>query len=261
MKKFLPFIFLAVTVIAFFAPFVFQNKLPIPSDTIVGLYHPFRDLYAKDYPNGITYKNFLITDPVRQQYPWRNLSIGLTKNISLPLWNPYSLSGTPLLAGMQSASFYPLNLLLFILPFSTGWSFLIFIEPLLAGIFLYLYLNNLKLQKEASLFGALVFAFCGFTTAWLEWGTVINTAVWLPLVLLSIDKIFFYFGSLKIPNFKFLISNKKLLTWSLIFTFSLASSFFAGHLQTFFYLILLSLIYLLLRWWQSGKSKKIVFTF
>src|SRR5438105_9170266 len=98
MKKALPFLFTLVICTLFFAPFFFKQLLPIPSDTITGLYNPFRDLYAKNYPNGITYKNFLITDPVRQQYPWRNLAIELEKKFQLPLWNPYDFAGTPLLA-------------------------------------------------------------------------------------------------------------------------------------------------------------------
>src|SRR5258708_5057504 len=74
MKRFVPLVFLFVVVIIFFFP-VFLGKLPIPADTIVGLYNPFRDYYAKQYPRGVPFKNFLITDPVRQQYPWRNLVI------------------------------------------------------------------------------------------------------------------------------------------------------------------------------------------
>src|SRR3989344_5465144 len=98
MKKLFSVLFLGLLTIIFFWQFIFRGLLPIPSDTIVGLYHPFRDLYAKDYPNGIPFKNFLITDPVRQQYPWRELAISIEKKLELPLWNPYSLSGTPLLA-------------------------------------------------------------------------------------------------------------------------------------------------------------------
>src|SRR5438067_96109 len=115
MKKFDFIILLFFIIAAFFSPFIVQGKLPIPADTIVGLYHPFRDLYAKQYPNGIPFKNFLITDPVRQQYPWRNLAMDSIKNLELPLWNPYAFAGTPLLANFQSAVFYPLNVLLFLL--------------------------------------------------------------------------------------------------------------------------------------------------
>src|SRR6478672_872821 len=123
MKKFLPIIFLMIVISAFFSPFIYHNKLPIPSDTIIGLYNPFRDLYAKDYPNGIPFKNPLITDPVRQQYPWRSLVIDTEKKLALPLWNPYSFSGAPLLANFQASVFYPLNIFLYRFPL--GWSLLV----------------------------------------------------------------------------------------------------------------------------------------
>lgn len=243
MKKILPVLFIFLAVIVFFWQFFVKGLLPIPADTIIGLYHPFRDLYSKDYPNGIPFKNFLITDPVRQQYPWRKLVISAEKKFELPLWNPYSFAGTPLLANFQSASFYPLNILFFLIPFTTAWSLIIFLGPLFSGIFLYLYLNNLKLSKWASLLGAITFSFSGFFASWLEWGTIPHVALWLPLILLSIDKT---------------ILNKKYLKWIFIYLFSVISSFFAGHLQIFFYLFIFSLIYFLARWFQDGKNRKVI---
>lgn len=248
MKKILPLFFIVIIVSAFFWQFLLKGLLPIPADTIIGLYHPFRDLYAKEYPRGIPFKNSLITDPVRQQYPWRKLAVSLEKDLQLPLWNPYSLSGAPLLANFQSSVFYPLNILFFLLPFSFGWSLLVMLQPLLAGVFLYLYLENLKLDKFSAFFGSLVFSLSGFFVAWLEWGTVLNTALWLPLILLSIDKLV-------------LSKEKQLSIWNVIFILSLVFSFFAGHLQTFFYLFLISFIYLFVKWWQYGKSKKLLALF
>ena len=257
MKKFWPLIVIFIISVIFFWQFLLKGLLPIPLDTIVGLYYPFRDAYFKTNPNGLPYKNFLITDPVRQQYPWRNLSIESQKEGSLPLWNPYNFAGTPLLANFQSAPLYPLNILFFILPFAISWSILIFLQPLLAGIFLYLYLNNLKLNKFASLFGSVSFAFSGFFIAWLEWGTVLHTALWLPLILLSIDKIL-----IQKNNFKFhpdlIGTNFKFLVWSLVLLLSLISSFFAGHLQTFFYLAILAIAYFLVRFIQYGKNIRIL---
>ena len=106
-----PVFFIVLVTVLFFNQFFLSAKLPIPSDTIVGLYHPFRDLYAHDYPRGIPFKNSLITDPIRQQYPWRILGIEGILSLDLPLWNPYNAAGTPLLANIQNASFYPLNIL------------------------------------------------------------------------------------------------------------------------------------------------------
>lgn len=264
--KILPVILLIFIVLFFFNSFIFQGRLPIPSDTIVGLYNPFRDLYSKDYPNGIPFKNFLITDPVRQQYPWRELAIVQEKRLELPLWNPYNLSGTPLLANMQSATLYPLNVLFFIFPFSLGWTILVILEPLLGGLFLYFYLNNLRINKWASVLGSISFSFSGFSVAWMEWGTILHVGLWLPLVLLSIDKIFFHFQAIenskvKTQNSKLQLKNKKLLIWIIIFIFSLVFSFLAGHLQIFFYVFLTSLLYWIVRWLQYGKSKKILSIF
>ncbi len=243
-RKILPFLCFVIITGIFFWQFLFKGLLPIPADTIVGLYNPYRDLFAQEYPNGIPFKNFLITDPVRQQYPWRNLSVSGIKSKELPIWNPYSFSGTPNLANSQSAAFYPLNILFVIFPFEIVWSFLILLEPLLGGIFMFWYLRNLRLDNFSSFFGGVIFSFSGFFTTWLEWGTVLHAALWLPLILLSIDKILININK-----------NKKLLMWSLILVFSTVSSFFAGHLQTFFYLSLVGAIYILVRLWQS-KSKK-----
>lgn len=238
MKNFLVFITITLLVFIAFSPFVFQNRLPIPSDTIIGLYHPFRDFYAKEYPNGIPFKNFLITDPVRQQYIWRSLAIQSIKDISLPLWNPYNFSGTPLLANFQTAAFYPLNILLFILPFSYGWSVLVLLQPLLAGIFLYLYLRYMKLTYISSLFAGIVFSFSGFSIAWMEWNTIVHVALWLPLILLAIEHLL----------------RKRSFWWIAIFVFAQCSQIFAGHLQVWFYSLVISNIYLLARIWQLSQK-------
>lgn len=246
-EKLFPLIFLCLAVFIFFKAFLINGFLPIPSDTIVGLYHPFRDFYAKDYPNGIPFKNFLITDPVRQIYPWKNLGINLERKGQIPLWNPYSFAGSPFLANFQSSPFYPLNIILLILPFSTAWGIFILFQSLLAAIFLYIYLNHLKLDKRASVLGALAFAFCGFSISWLEWGTILHTALWLPLILLSIDKL------LQTKKYKSVI----VLEWSAVFIFSLASSFLAGHLQIFFYVSLFSFVYFFSRLTRiSNKIQK-----
>ncbi len=231
-----------ITALFFFNPFILKGKLPIPSDTIIGLYHPFRDLYAKEYPNGIPFKNFLITDPVRQQYPWRKLSIDIEKKLQLPIWNPYSMTGTPLLGNFQAAVFYPLNVFLFVLPYNLGWSSLVVLQVLLAGIFMYFYLEYLKLNKWASLLGSLCFAFSGFSVAWLEWNTIVHTALWLPLLLLSQEHLL----------------KKRSVKWISVFLIAQCSAFFAGHLQTYFYLFLISNLYLFARILHiSLKDKKL----
>lgn len=233
-----PLIIFGLVLIVFFKQFLLAGKLPLPADTIVGMYHPWRDVVWNGFTAGVPFKNFLITDPVRQQYPWRQLAVTLFEKSQIPLWNPYTHAGMPLLANFQSAVFYPFNLLFFLLPFSLAWGVLICLQPFLAGIFLYFYFRQLKLKKIASLIGALSFVFSGFFISWLEWGTLLHTALWLPLILLSIEKIFTEEGGAK---------------WSLVLVLALCFQFFAGHLQTSFYVFLVTAIYIL---WKIKASKK-----
>ncbi|OGH04066.1 MAG: hypothetical protein A2W22_00370 [Candidatus Levybacteria bacterium RBG_16_35_11] len=246
MKKFvfIP-LFLIITII-FFYPTFLKGLLPIPSDTVVGLYHPFRDFFANQFPNGIPFKNFLLTDPVRQQYPWKELSISLLKINELPLWNPFNLSGTPLLANFQSSPFYILNIMLFFMPFKYGWSLLVISQIFLSCLFLYLYLKNLKLSIGASIFGALAFSFSGFSIAWLEWGTILQTALWLPLILYSIDKVFF---------------SKKKTFYLILLILSLCFSLFAGHPQLSFYVLIFFVAYFFSRFLQQRKKEFILIFF
>src|SRR5690606_20805297 len=111
-------------------------------------------------------------------------------NKSIPAWNPYSFSGTPNLANFQSGVFYPINIIFAFGNYPIFWSIFIMLQPLLAGIFIYLYLRNLKLDVYSSFLGSVIFAFSGFFSMWLGWGNVLHTALWLPLILFSIDKIF-----------------------------------------------------------------------
>ena len=242
MKKYLLPLLLVLIVLAFFAKTIFQGLLPIPADTIVGLYHPFRDAVFQEYPNGIPYKNFLITDPVRQQYPWRELAVSIMKQGELPLWNPYQFAGTPLLGNLQSAALYPLNILYWLMPFQMTWTVLVILQPLLALLFMYLYLKEMKLFKLPATFGAVIFAFSGFFVAWLEWNTILHVILWLPLLLLALEK----------------LRVKLSLLWSTIFIFALSSSFLAGHLQVFFYVSLVLMAYLVTILYRSKSKGKLV---
>ncbi len=228
-----------VSIVVFYSPLIISGKIPIAFDTIVGLYHPYRDFYQKEYPRGIPFKNFLITDPVRQTYVWKELSIELLKEKKIPSWNPYEMAGKPLAANFQSSAFYPLNILLFF-NFNFGWSFLILSQSVLIGIFTYFYLKNLKLHEAASTIGSIAFSFSGVVVSWLTWGTIVHTFLWLPLCLYAVDKL------LVTRNIKFLFILFLALTFSIL----------AGHPQSLLYLIIVTNAYFFLRFVENGKRLK-----
>lgn len=197
------------------------GKLPVPSDSLVGLYHPWRDFYAGSYPRGMPFKNFLITDPVRQIIPWRKIAISQWKQGSAPGWNPYAFSGTSLRGNIQAAPFYPLNIFFFLFPFDIAWTLLIVTQPLLAGVFMYIFLSSRKLHPLACLTGAVSWSFSGVYIAWLTWGTIGHTLVWLPLMLLATDRMIERPGREK--------------TWGMFLALLWTMSFLAGHVQIFLY--------------------------
>jgi hypothetical protein len=249
MKRLLRILLFPVIIVVvcaiFFYPTVLSGKLPVPTDTLVGLYHPWLDLYAATNPRGVPYKNFLITDPIRQQIPWRKLVIDNLKNGTLPLWNPYNFSGTPLVANIQAGAWYPMNIFFLFLPFSIAWTILIIIQPILAALFLYFYLRNKKILRAVSGFAGIVWAFCGFSIAWLTWGTIVQTALWLPLLLLSIDKILD--GS----------ERKTKIIWTALAAVSSACALFAGHVQVALYIFVFTLVYGLFGVWNTPKRKNV----
>ena len=235
MKKLFPILLLFIFCSIFFYPTFTKGYIPAPTDTLIGLYHPWLDLYATVSPSGVTYRNFLITDPIRQQIPWRKLVIDNLKSGKIFNWNPYSFAGAPLTGNIQAGTFYPLNILFFFLPFMIAWSVLIIFQPLLAAFFLYLFLRHKNISPWVSLGAGLAWAFCGFSIAWLTWGTIMQTALWLPLILLAIDE----------------ITKEIKIFWFIVLVLSLTFAFFAGHAQVALYIFLFTGVYALLKksWW------------
>lgn len=229
-KSFFKVAIIFFAIFLFFLPKIISGKVPVPVDSLLGLYHPWRD-NAYDGFNAYKFptKNPLITDPVLQTYPWRKIVIDNFKRKIIPLWNPYSFSGQPLLANIQSSPFQIANLLFFIFPAPLAWSISIILVPLATGTFMYLFLRSLKLGEIPAIFASVVLPFTGFFVSWLTWGTVITSAMWLPLILFCINKIFkktnpFYF---------------------LLLVFAVSQTILSGHWQTAFYVISASLLYLL----------------
>lgn len=230
----------AALVGGFFYQTIVYRKLPVPSDTLVGLYHPWRDMYVGSNPRGVPFKNFLITDPVRQQIPWRKISIASWKTWHMPGWNPYTYMGVPLDANIQAAPFYPLNILFIVLNFPVAWTLLIVLQPFLAGVFMYVYLKRQGLADMSAGIGSIAWSFSGFSISWMTWGTIMHAALWLPLMLVSIDEL--------------IVSRKKTpeyVWWSFVLMIGMAMTVLGGHIQVAAYTLFLSIMYFA---YKVGKS-------
>lgn len=219
--------FLIFLSFAFFWKYFLKGLVPIPADTIVGIYYPWRDHIWNGLVAGVPIKNGLLSDIVSIIYPWRIYGIELLKKGIWPLWIPHALAGAPLLANFQSGLFYPLNFLFFLLSNVNAWSIYIVLQPVLASVFCFAFLRNLRLNTLSSLIGSFIFAFSGFMQVWLEYGIIGHAGLWLPLVLLGIDKIL----------------TKPSILWVVIGSLAIGFSLLAGYPQISVFLLFVSFLY------------------
>ena len=140
-------------------------------------------------PSGLIYSN--VSDIVHQYYPYIIfLKSNLEKGI-LPLWNPLLMAGLPWAASPDTNTLYPPTLIASaVLPPHLAVNYLIVFHIFLAGLFMYLYLREVKVPSQPSLFGALAFMFSGFILVRVYAGhfSIINSISWIPLIFLLIEK-------------------------------------------------------------------------
>lgn len=232
------YFFIFAIVILFFWP-VFKGFVPFPGD-LLSTENPYREESLLGFVPGSYPNKAQGPDVIKEIYPWRYFSVMELKKGNLPLWNPYNFSGNPQMANFQTAVFYPFNFLYFVFDFNSAWTILVMLQPLLAGIFMYLFLQRgISVSRFAAFIGGISFAFCSYMTVWIEYGNIGSTLLWLPLILLLTKNIYARVTAL---NF-------------LLLTACLVISFLAGYIQGVFYIYSVSFLYFLFLFFR-GEEKK-----
>lgn len=181
-SKFIPLGILFFAWCVFSSPFIFRGDVPFPSKYLVTTFAPWSTSYAMPVKSGS------MPDVITQIYPWKNLTIESWKRGVVPLWNPYSFAGTLHAGNYQTAVFSPINLLYGIFSMPTSWSLSVLLQPLLAGLFMYLFLKSERVSSIAAALGGLAFMFCGFMVVWMAYETLGFAALMLPLCLYAINQ-------------------------------------------------------------------------
>ena len=165
-----------------------------------------------------------------------------------PLWNPYILSGTPLLANTQSALLFPLNWGHYVLP--AGWGFTVsaLLKVILTPWFTYLLARRLQLVHSAALIAGVAYGFCAFHVFWLNHPHS-NVTLLIPLCFYATENLLLRPGI------------RQMALLALV----TAVSLIAGHVEIAFYTAIACAIYLFIRaiqskqmqwriWWQFGAA-------
>ena len=198
-------------------------------------------------------------DFTEQYYPLQLFGARELAAGRLPAWDPYINAGQPGLADIQTGFFYPPNLLANLLLVSLGLPFspqVLTVQVILhfsmASLFIYLLVRHLARRAGARLaaarfagaVAALSFTYSGYLTSFpVQQLTILETAVWLPLVLFFLDRAFY--RSNPLPH----------IAMSGI---ALACALLAGHPQTAMYVAYATLAYgLFLAWSTRGTAWKV----
>ncbi|MBE9506721.1 MAG: YfhO family protein, partial [Chloroflexi bacterium] len=103
--------------------------------------------------------------PLLQFVPWQRMATGMWRTGHLPLWNPLVGCGAPLAANYQTAAFYPLNALYFLLPAEVALSWTTVLHLALAGWGMYRWGRTVGLDRFSAFIGALALEGSGFLVA------------------------------------------------------------------------------------------------
>lgn len=222
-EKWLPLFLIVITWALFSSPYGGKGKIPFPSTYLVTFFTPWSQTH------GMPVKNNAMPDVITQIFPWKRLTISSWKEGVAPLWNPYSFSGTPHLGNYQSAIFSPMNVIFFLLPEVHAWSVMILLQPLLAGMFMFLFLRRIDLSYEGAALGSIAFMFSGFLVVWMAYGTLGYAILTLPLVLYGLE------SWRRTGNMRFASLSAIGIAWS----------FLSGHFQMSLYVLLAASVYVI----------------
>src|SRR5512137_2112584 len=121
--------------------------------------------------------------PLLQFYPWQQFAAEMWRSGNAPLWNRFVGNGAPLAANLQSAAFYPLNVLYLILPVERALGYTAVLHVILAGLAMYAWGRAFGLRPLAALVGALAFQLSQFFIARFGFLSVTATFPWLAVWL------------------------------------------------------------------------------
>jgi hypothetical protein len=157
--------------------------------------------------------------PILQFYEWRQLVVEAYRAGHFPLWTEALGCGAPLLANLQSAALYPLNLIYLVFPIERAMGYSIVIHVILAGLFMYGFARNIGLRRMPSVIAALSYMLSGFMISRAQFLSLVNCAAWLPLLFWLTHR----------------VMRKQKVTDVLLLGLVIAAQLLAGHAQLWYY--------------------------
>ena len=232
---------LLALLVLFYWPVTVGDRTMVPTDILLT-----RQPWLAQGP--VVPHNGLVADLLVENYVWKQFIVDSLRARQIPLWNPYILSGVPFLAAGQHSALYPFSLIFYIFPLARAYGLFTVSQLLLAGLSLYFYARAIKLSRLAAAAGGLVFAFSGFFLVSTVFPMIIAVAAWLPFTLGVSERMLQAIrGEVgAAPSWRQRLAAP--LPWLILGSISLGLQFLAGHVEIFYYNLLVVGAYAL---WQG----------
>ncbi len=205
-----------------FSKFVKKNFIPI----LIIIFLPLIFFYKLIlHPTSVLYP---ASDILAAYSPWRNFyAQSLLEHKIIPLWNPFEFSGVPYIANASSGIMYPFTVLFLLFPADLAFGYGFLLDFILLGLFSYLFMRSLNIGKIGALGASIILTFSGtvFTRIYAGHLFILDTFLWLPLLLYFVEKTFkkenyLYSFYASIPIALMLVSgNPQISLYALLFTF------------------------------------------
>lgn len=139
-------------------------------------------------PEWMTGRSPYLDDVTHQYLPWFTYAAEHLGQGEVPLWNPYVYGGMPFHTNPEAATFCPLHVVFILFPFPVAVTLLRWLQVLVAGLFMDLFLGRLGLRGRARFLGALSLVLSGYFTWQATQIPYLDTLCWFPAVLLAFER-------------------------------------------------------------------------
>jgi len=128
-------------------------------------------------------------DGYQHYLPLHVLAARVLRTGHLPVWNPFTFSGYPLLATNQAAVFYPPNLAFVVFPAMVANNGVVIADFVIAGTGAFLVSKRLCGDATGAMVSGLAFGLSGFMFAHVTHQSMLASVAWIPWVLWAYERL------------------------------------------------------------------------
>jgi O-antigen/teichoic acid export membrane protein len=221
-----------------FWPVTLGGRTLLPADNLVTS-EPWRSAVAAHGWPATPY-NGLLSDLVLENYAWKHFALQSLQNGQAPLWNPYLFAGQPFLAAGQHSALYPFSVIFVVLPLWQAYGWFTVSQLFMAGAFTYLFARVLGIRRAGAALAGVTYQLSAFMLASVVFPMVVAGAVWLPLLLASLELLVRRALPLRPPPLRGGGVGGGRSPWLALGALALGCQVLAGHVEITYYTLIVA---------------------